>query len=80
MTVKACEISSIEALLTVDNKGQILLPKELREKAEIKQGDKLALIARYEEDGKICCFIITKKEKLDDSVKNAIRPMLEGAF
>lgn len=80
MGKKACKKSSIEAVLTVGNKGQVLLPKELREKAEIKPGDKLALIARYEDNGKICCFILIKNEQLDKSVKEAIGPMLKGAF
>ena len=34
----------VEALLTVDERGQMVLPKEIREKAEIHTGDKLALV------------------------------------
>ena len=34
----------VEAVTTVDERGQMVLPKEIREKAQIKAGDKLALI------------------------------------
>jgi antitoxin PrlF len=35
----------VEAIVTVDQRGQMVLPKELREKANIRAGDMLALIS-----------------------------------
>jgi len=35
----------IEALISVDERGQMVLPKEIREKACIQAGDKLAIIS-----------------------------------
>ncbi len=35
----------VEAVLSMDNRGQIVLPKEVRKKANIRDGDKLALIS-----------------------------------
>ena len=41
------EISSctVESIVTIDERGQMVLPKEIRERAKIKPGDKLALLS-----------------------------------
>ncbi len=49
----------VEALVSVDERGQMVLPKELREKANIRPGDKLA-VTSWEKDGKVCCITLTK--------------------
>jgi|Deesub1362B_J571_1020462.scaffolds.fasta_scaffold02028_4 bifunctional DNA-binding transcriptional regulator/antitoxin component of YhaV-PrlF toxin-antitoxin module len=46
--MQTCKITKIEAVLTVDSKGEILLPKDLREKAEIKPREKLVAMAGYD--------------------------------
>ena len=43
----------VEALVTVDDRGQMVLPKELRERAGIKAGDKLAVVG-MESEGRVC--------------------------
>ena len=35
----------VESLISVDERGQMVLPKDLRDKAGIKPGDKLAVIS-----------------------------------
>lgn len=75
--MKICKVTKIEAILTIDNKGQILLPKELREKAGLKPGDRLVTIAGCDENGKICCFILLKGEVVDKEIKSVISPMLK---
>jgi AbrB family looped-hinge helix DNA binding protein len=35
----------VEALVNVDERGQMVLPREVREKANIRPGDKLALVS-----------------------------------
>lgn len=74
--MKKCKVTKIEAILTIDSKGQILLPKELREKAKLKAGDRLVAIAGCDEEGEICCFILVKAEILDNEVSRIISPML----
>ena len=34
-----------ESVVTVDERGQMILPKEIREKTNIRAGDKLALVS-----------------------------------
>ena len=65
----------VEAVLAVDERGQMVLPKEVREKAGIGSGDKLALIS-WERDGSICCLALMKVENLSDMVKGVLSPMM----
>jgi len=66
----------VEAVLTVDDRGQILLPKELREKAQLKPGDKLA-VATFEQDGQFCCMCLIRTEALTSMVKTLLGPMMQ---
>jgi AbrB family looped-hinge helix DNA binding protein len=66
----------IDAVVSVDERGQMILPKEIREKAEIKAGDKLALVS-CEKDGKIQCISLIKAEKLTESIKKALGPLMK---
>lgn len=66
---------NIEAILSVDDRGQMVLPKDVREKAGIKTGNKLALIS-WEKDGNICCFALIKAENLSGMVKDVLEPLM----
>jgi len=66
----------LEALVPIDERGQIVLPKEIREKAEIKAGDKLAVVT-CEKDGKVCCISIIRAEEFKESIKKTFGPLLE---
>jgi antitoxin PrlF len=61
--------TGVEALVTIDERGQIVLPKELRDRANIKGGDKLAIIA-WQSGESICCLSLVKAE--------SIKPMVSG--
>jgi len=67
----------VESLITVDERGQMVLPKELRERAKICAGDKLALISWYK-DGEVCCFTLIKADALADRVKEFLGPVLRS--
>ncbi len=66
----------VEALVSVDERGQMVLPKELRDKANIRAGDKLA-VTSWERDGKICCISLTKAEELTDMVRATLGPVMK---
>ena len=63
-------------IVTVDERGQMVLPKELRAKAGIKAGDKLA-ITSWEKDGQICCIALIKAENLETMVKGMLGPLMK---
>ena len=71
--LSACKVESV---IAVDERGQMVLPKEVREKANIKPGDKLALIS-WEKDGKVCCLSLIKAEDLIGMVQNVLGPMMQ---
>ncbi len=72
--VESC--CKVEALVSVDDRGQMVLPKELREKANIRPGDKLA-VTSWEKNGKVCCISLTKAEELTEMVKVILGPVMK---
>ncbi len=82
MATKECcnkECCKIDAVVTVDAKGQIVLPKDLREKAKIKPNDKLAII-EFQRDSEVCCIVMLKVDALEDTVKNLLGPVFKNVF
>ncbi|MFZ2470592.1 MAG: HgcAB-associated protein [Methanothrix sp.] len=75
------EISSctVESIVTIDERGQMVLPKEIRDRAKIKPGDKLAVLS-LEKNGKVCCLSLIKVEELEGMVKSRLGPVINEAF
>jgi antitoxin PrlF len=69
----------VESIVTIDERGQMVLPKEIRERALIKSGDKLAVLS-LEKDGKICCLSLIKVEELESMVKSRLGPVMNEVF
>lgn len=70
---------SVESVVSVDERGQMVLPKEIRDRAGIGAGDKLAIIG-HEEGGKICCITLVKADDLKDMIKDRLGPMMKELF
>ncbi len=68
---------SVESILTIDERGQMVLPKDVRDRADIKPGDKLALIS-WEKEGSICCFALMKVENLSGMVSDILSPLMNN--
>lgn len=68
-----CQVMS---LISVDERGQTVLPKEVREKMGIKAGDKLAVVLS-EGSGDSCCLVLMKADELTDMVKIRLGPVIE---
>lgn len=66
---------SVESVVSVDDRGQMVLPKEIRERANIKAGDKLAVVS-WEREGQICCISLIKTDQLGGMVRDLLGPML----
>ena len=67
----------IDAVISMDAKGQIVLPKDLREKANFKPNDKIAVVA-CEKDGEVCCIMMVKAERFVGAVTKTLGPLLKG--
>ena len=61
----------VESIVTVDERGQMVLPKDIREKAGIKAGDKLALVT-LEKNGKVCCIHLMKADELAGKAREVV--------
>lgn len=66
----------VESIVSVDERGQMILPKDIRERAKIQAGDKLAVVS-MEKDGKICCLSLIKVEELERMVKSLLGPVMD---
>jgi AbrB family looped-hinge helix DNA binding protein len=79
--MSACngDVCRIDAVVTMDVKGQIVLPKDLREKANFKPNDKIAVVA-CEKEGVVCCIMMIKAEMLAGAVSKTLGPLLKGAI
>lgn len=75
VTVKGAGCCAVEAIVTVDERGQMVLPKELRAKAGIKAGDKLA-VTTWEKDGEVCCIALIKAGSLETLVRGMLGPVM----
>ena len=71
--LQAC--CSIESVMTIDERGQIVLPKDIRTRAGLGPGEKIALIS-WEKEGKICCLSMVPVRELSESVGAAIAPLM----
>lgn len=73
-TAPAPGCCAVEAVVTVDSRGQIVLPKELRSKAGIQAGDKLAVVSMVSWE-KVCCLSLIKVEELAGTVRDILGPV-----
>jgi AbrB family looped-hinge helix DNA binding protein len=70
--VRGC--CGLEAVVAVDARGQIVLPKELRDAAGIAAGDKLAVVS-LRNSGRLRCLALMKVEELAGTVRELLNPV-----
>ena len=67
----------VESLVSVDERGQRVLPKDVRERAGIRPGDKLAL-ATWQGEGDACCIFLIKADVLSGLLRTVLGPVLKA--
>jgi antitoxin PrlF len=72
-----CEEYRVESIVTVDERGQMVLPKDIREKAGIKAGDKLAIVT-LQKNGKVCCIHLMKADELAGKARELVTETTNG--
>ncbi|MBS7619626.1 AbrB/MazE/SpoVT family DNA-binding domain-containing protein [Candidatus Bathyarchaeota archaeon] len=73
MKRSCCRVYSI---VTVDSKGQIVLPKEVREEFNIGQNDRLVLIG-FGSEKDHCCMVIMKADRLNSTLASMLQPIFK---
>ena len=66
----------VESIISIDDRGQMVLPKSVRDMAKVRAGDKLAVIS-WEKDGEVCCISLIKVEDLAEMVKEMLGPLMK---
>ncbi len=67
----------LEAVVNIDPRGQIVIPKELRDRAGITEGDKLMVMSTME-GGKVCYISLMRADRSNPMVKEMLKPVLKG--
>ena len=61
----------LEALVSIDARGQIVLPKDLREKAGLGAGDKLAVISLVAKE-QVACIGLVRTDVFGDVLRGLL--------
>ncbi len=64
----------VEAVVSVDERGQMVLPKDVRVKLGLEPGEKLA-IATWQAEGEVCCALLIKTRHLTGAVEDLLGPL-----
>ena len=59
---------SITAIVSIDEKGQLVLPKDIRNWIGLKAGDKLAVVSLGGKE-KPCCLMLMRADSLNEAVR-----------
>ncbi len=63
-------------MVSVDSRGQMVLRKELRERAGIRSGDQLAVVT-WETENEVCCISLIRVDELGRMAKQYLGPMMK---
>ena len=66
----------VESVISIDDRGQMVLPKSIRDTAKINAGDKFAVIS-WEKGGEVCCISLIRVDDLAKMVKGMLGPLMK---
>ena len=66
---------NVDAVVTIDDRGQMVLPKELRYKLGVAEGGKLAVVS-WEKSGELCCVSLLPTAGLGGMVRTLLEPII----
>lgn len=69
----------VESVVSIDERGQMVIPKEVRDAANIKAGDKLAVVIMRKGDD-VCCISLIKADELSGMVRGLLGPMMQDVL
>jgi len=67
---------TLEAIVSCDDRGQLVLPKDLRRKLDIASGEKLALMELSHNGERVLALV--KAESLGQAIKGYMAPVVKG--
>jgi antitoxin PrlF len=72
------ECCRVEAVVTLDRRGQMVLPKEVRDRAGYGPDERLAVVT-WERKGEVCCVTLQKADDLAAAVRSTYGPVISRA-
>lgn len=66
----------IEAVVSFDERGQLVLPKDLRKKFKLNAGEKFLLASCSDSKG-LCCLTLVKTNSINHLVGNVLNPFVQ---
>ena len=78
-TPSTAECCKVESVVTIDDRGQMILPKDLREKVGLVAGDKL-VIATSMKNGKLGFLMMFRADDFGDMVKGFVGPVMRTVW
>lgn len=81
MNDTCCQSSrfSIDAVVSVDERGQLVLPKEIRDKYGVRAGDKFVIVS-FENQSSLCCITFIKTDELNGLIKEKLTPVFSSVI
>jgi len=77
--VNVLDSCRVEAVVSVDSRGQMVLPKEVRARAGFGPDQKLAIVS-WMKGKDLCCLTLQKADDLADVVHRTYGPLLSSAI
>ncbi len=74
--IEPAQCCKVESIVSVDERGQMVLPKEIRDAAGIRPGDKLAIVM-WKKGEEVCCMSLIKVDALTGMVKGMLGPLMK---
>ncbi len=65
----------IEAIISIDERGQMVVPKETRARAGIRAGDKLALVG-WRKGDRVCCLSLIKVDEMSEMLGELVGSLM----
>lgn len=69
------ESFQIDAIVSLDERGQIVIPKNVRKTLNFNPGDKFALMSCHDSKGMLCCITLLKTDQLKGMVQKVLSPV-----
>ncbi|MBN2152563.1 MAG: AbrB/MazE/SpoVT family DNA-binding domain-containing protein [Candidatus Lokiarchaeota archaeon] len=60
------------SITKIDERGQIVIPKDVRDGLGWNKGEKIAIITRKNTEGKLCCVMLVHVDSLADYIKGFV--------
>ena len=63
------------AVTKIDDRGQVVIPKDIRDSLGWSKNEKIAIITRKNPEGKSCCVMLVHVDSLADYIKGFVNTL-----